>query len=358
MHDLCLDVGPQQYLAPQRDVDELIKSFSLEFKERWNYLKCKVEPNRFKCVFLTGATGFVGRMVLNSIVNWGSGDIKVVCLSRNSTKEEAFQRIKTGLYDARIWEEKHKRQISVVLGDLSVENFGLSAKAFDGLAKGVNAVFHCASLTDLSSAYSEVRTTNTTSILSILRLCTTWRQKHLFFLSTLGQFPAFFALFGKEFKNQSICETSHVDTKELQKLFTPDEIGFPWSKWASEQVVQTAFELGLPGAIFRIPRLWMASTEFGFADIHCFATMVIAASVQEAKFPIGLSTAPLTPVNVVSDLMVSKQRLWSLRDTYGKSVLCPSLCFLLHITFQVSLAFKVKRIHRIYHLLNPLNCTR
>jgi len=305
--------------TPEEDAKRLQDSLLPVLTHALSNLKFGAKPGHFKSVFLTGGTGFFGRLLLTSLLD--VPNLTIYCMVRAPSSKEGLFRIQQGLEESRAWRDDFSKKIHVVVGDLCKSNLGLSAKDYNAVVN-TDAIYHCASVSSFLLPYERLRMENTISLEQVLRLCVASKVKHLFFVSALGIFPAFFLQFGGKYRRSVVAETTKVETDELRSLFTPNVLGFPWSKWACEEALTALFSRGLPGAIFRIPPLWVGCVEWGFANTHHFATRIISASVEEALFPIGATTAPLTPADSVAQ-------------------------------FMVDLSFNPHRLHRVYHLMNP-----
>jgi nucleoside-diphosphate-sugar epimerase len=88
-----------------------------------------------RTVLLTGASGVVGRAVLRRL-----GDVDVVCLVHRSPVAGP--------------------NVTPVPGDISAPMFGLTERAYLELAARVDAVIHCAAVTDFNSADGSLEATN------------------------------------------------------------------------------------------------------------------------------------------------------------------------------------------------------
>lgn len=109
-----------------------------------------VSPDRFSAVFLTGATGFVGRFVLADLLR-RSPELVVHCLVRASGPDGGLERIRRAMRAAEIWDDAFAARIVVHAGDIGEPQFGLDADEFDQLAGSVDAVYHLAADLNLMS---------------------------------------------------------------------------------------------------------------------------------------------------------------------------------------------------------------
>eukprot|EP01054_Gregarina_sp_Poly1_P004682 Gregarina_sp_Poly_1__4681@NODE_24_length_20154_cov_63_859810_g22_i0_p1_GENE_NODE_24_length_20154_cov_63_859810_g22_i0NODE_24_length_20154_cov_63_859810_g22_i0_p1_ORF_typecomplete_len6649_score1079_63ketoacylsynt/PF00109_26/1_3e25ketoacylsynt/PF00109_26/1_3e73ketoacylsynt/PF00109_26/1_5e81KR/PF08659_10/3_3e56KR/PF08659_10/2_4e03KR/PF08659_10/1_6e55KR/PF08659_10/3_4e50KR/PF08659_10/8_1e02Acyl_transf_1/PF00698_21/3e83Acyl_transf_1/PF00698_21/1_6e78Ketoacylsynt_C/PF02801_22/4_7e42Ketoacylsynt_C/PF02 len=261
------------------------------------------EP-KVKRVLLTGVTGFVGRNQVASLLKASTHpDLIVYCIVRARDPEHAVERIKEACEEAQVWEEHFARRIICLPGDFTKEDLGVGAEMFQWLAENIEIVFHTGGDVNLLCNYSKVRWTNTLSVRGILKLCTTHRLKPLHFTSTLGQYPEFFGFFIAEFLHRRLHEDTGPIMEEMEKFFPPKRQGYPWSKWAAEQVIRKAKALGLPAHIYRLPNTYCAYRT-GYTNRTDYATALTISTVQEGMFPISSAFSALTPVDIIADMVV------------------------------------------------------
>ena len=243
-----------------------------------------VPPSGFREVFLTGATGFVGRFLLRDLLV--QDDTRVVhCLVRATDAEHGFERVRTALRQADIWDDGFAPRIKVVAGGLDQERLGLAESEFARLGRDIDAVYHVAAELALTAPYVNVRIANAMSLQWVLDLCLSVRFKPLFFTSTLGLFPEYFCEFAKEFADSRIETHMHPDVNVMKRVFPLGLSGYPWSKLVAEQALLTAQRAGLPLAIFRLTQTGMSTT--GFANKEDMKTRLFTAMVDVGARPRG-----------------------------------------------------------------------
>ncbi len=259
-----------------------------------------VSPNNFREVFLTGATGFVGRFMLRELLRQNERLI-VHCLVRAENAEQGFARLRVALEQAEIWEEAFAPRLRVVLGDISEERFGLSEAVFAGLSQRIDAVYHVASNVGLVLSYADIREQNALGLRPVLELCLSTRYKHLFYVSTMGVFPEYWCNFEREYSGSRIDDQMSPDVADMKNIFPLGAIGYPWSKLVAEQGVLFAKAAGVPVAIFRLPKMGLSST--GYTQPNEYSLRLFAAAVQLEKAPKGFSIERnYEPVDTVSEI--------------------------------------------------------
>lgn len=95
-------------------------------------------------IFLTGATGFLGAFVLRDLLSRHSQVKKVICLVRASDSKKGTSRLREGSRDRGAWDEAwiESQRLEVVIGDLSLEHFGLGQEHWVRIAKEADVVLH------------------------------------------------------------------------------------------------------------------------------------------------------------------------------------------------------------------------
>ena len=259
-----------------------------------------VSPNDFQEVLLTGATGFVGRFFLRELLRQNERLI-VHCLVRAESADHGFARLREALEQAEIWEEAFAPRIRVVMGDSCEERFGLSQTEFDDLCRRIDAAYHLAANVGLVLSYDDLREVNALGLRSVLELCLRTRLKHLFYVSTMGVFPAYFCNFAREYSRSRIDDQMSPDVADMKNIFPLGAVGYPWSKLVAEQGVLFAQAAGVPSAIFRLPLIGLPSS--GYTQANDFPSRLFAAATQLEKTPPGFTLQrQAEPVDTVSEI--------------------------------------------------------
>jgi L-aminoadipate-semialdehyde dehydrogenase len=106
-----------------------------------------------RCVFLTGATGFLGAFILQKLLQRPSSAIsKVVCLVRASNDQEASKRLKQLCTERGVWSDEWIAQgrLEAIAGDLDKPSFGLNAQKWSKLERHVDLIVHNGALVSCS----------------------------------------------------------------------------------------------------------------------------------------------------------------------------------------------------------------
>jgi nucleoside-diphosphate-sugar epimerase len=203
-----------------------------------------------RIVLLTGASGVVGRAVLRRLC-----DFDVVCLVHRSPVCGP--------------------NVTVVSGDIATPMFGLAERAYMDLAARVDAVIHCAAVTDFNRADGSLEATNVAGTAHV----------------------AAFAAAAK-------AVLYHVSTAFVHTTVAGDRgraaIGYASSKSAAEEVVRSS---GVPHVILR-PSVVIGDSDTGeiaaFQGLHQVVAGLFAGIVPvipfDSRWPIDF-----VPVDVVAD---------------------------------------------------------
>jgi nucleoside-diphosphate-sugar epimerase len=247
-----------------------------------------------RTVLLTGASGVVGRAVLRRL-----RDFDVVCLVHRSPVSGP--------------------NVTTVPGDIAEPMFGLAERAYTDLAARVDAVIHCAAVTDFNRTDGSLEATNIAG------------TEHV----------AAFAATAK-------AVLYHVSTAFVHTTVDGDRgrtaIGYACSKHAGEEVVRSS---GVPHVIFR-PSVVIGDSDTGeiaaFQGLHQVAAGLFAGIVPiipfDPRWPIDF-----VPVDVVADAIacvvenrVSKGEFWI---TAGEAALSLDDAIAVGVEFARSLGVSI-----------------
>lgn len=195
----------------------------------------------YNCVFLTGATGFLGAHILRELLK---NKVKVVCLVRN---EERLRQT-LGSYFPK---EYKYFNYKVVKGDIEVPHFGLNDKEYAILVDKVDTVIHTAANVHHAGHYEDFERTNVQGTKNVIDFCND-AGATLHYTSTA-----------------SVSGVGTVAIPKTDKIFDEFvlDIGQKYvqnvyihSKYKAEEAVLQAREKGLKANIYRIGNLtWRMS---------------------------------------------------------------------------------------------------
>src|ERR1700739_4305268 len=190
-------------------------------------------------VLLTGGTGFIGPLLVKSLLEQTRAKSHV--LVRSSGEHQGRQRLRAAMESmgpcpAGLMHMFETRVIPVC-GDLSQKELGLTRGSWDFLANDIDTVFHNGATVNYLLNYDRMRDANVGGTNEVLRLAFEGRAKSFNYVSTTF-------VFGWAVK-KVLYETDSNENMELL------DFGYSQSKWVSEQVVVDARRRGLSARIFR-----------------------------------------------------------------------------------------------------------
>ena len=129
-------------------------------------------------IFLTGATGYLGSIILHRLLQKPHNQIFV--LVRCPTQQEGLDRMIAAAQTYRWWDPSHTSRIHIWPGDLTAPNLSLSPSNLALLSgstpptspnSAIHTIIHNGARVHYSSSYTTLLPTNITPTLTLLRLC-------------------------------------------------------------------------------------------------------------------------------------------------------------------------------------------
>ncbi len=239
-------------------------------------------------VFLTGATGFVGRYFLHELLQ--SGVEKVHCLVRGSTPEHGLEKLQKSMEEYGLWDDAYVSRISVVLGDLVAEQLGIDDRVYANLCEKVDRIYHSAVYMNPMANYDFLAEVNVAAIEKILRLASTGQQKPIEYISTVNIF----------------------NTLEIANEYTPIDgqkhlksNGYAATKFLAEKIILMAQQRGFDINIYRLG-LVIGDSRLGRNDRSQWFYKLLNAAMQLKALPDFQEwNIPLTPVDFVAKSVVA-----------------------------------------------------
>ncbi|MCP4687192.1 MAG: amino acid adenylation domain-containing protein, partial [Desulfobacterales bacterium] len=242
-----------------------------------------------RCIFLTGASGFVGAFLLEACLRKTSAHVH--CLVRAPDPAAGRKRIMENLEKRRLTENVDPSRIHPTPGDLARPLLGLDEKRFHRLAEQVDLIIHNGALVNFTSPYEAVRRANVDGTREVLKLASLARAAPVHYISTTGVLS----------RGRFCHEGSRI---EEQKHATAH--GYTASKWVAEKLVMTARRRGMPCAIHRLGRITGSSRTGACQSDDFFHRMIRGCTALGAAPEETLaSRTDLTPVDFTAEAVVS-----------------------------------------------------
>jgi len=254
-------------------------------------------------IFLTGATGFVGVHLLESLLRRTSAVIH--CLVRlpltkhtsatpaNLTfaASERLRNVFSKSYSLQCDLEVWRNRVMVHVGSLASEHFGLSESDWQQLAKSVDTIYHCGAHVQTLWNYDRLRAANVVGTLNVLALATSISVKAVHFISTMSVvLPS---------RDGSLFE----EDEPLRHGYLEHAGGYAQSKWVADRLLSQASGRGVPTTILRLGTV-SGHRRTGAANPEAFIHRYICGLVQMNAAPHEESVAFMTPVDWVADAIV------------------------------------------------------
>ncbi|MGE3727465.1 MAG: thioester reductase domain-containing protein [Candidatus Sericytochromatia bacterium] len=200
---------------------------------------------------LTGATGFLGRWLLRSLLEESKAPVH--CLVRARSVEEAQERLMQALISTGPIKKDWAKRLVPWCGDLEAEQWGLPNSSWKRLALALDRIIHSGARVHLSEPYERLKDPNLLGTQTALKLQASGRSKALHYVSTLSVFV------GSD-RNQGVAYESD-DLSQTRYLFG----GYAQSKWAAES--------------------WLRQTAGQAGPLHIYRLGLITGDSQSGRFP-------------------------------------------------------------------------
>ncbi|KAF9560767.1 large subunit of alpha-aminoadipate reductase [Mortierella alpina] len=258
----------------------------------------------YQTFFLTGATGFLGAFILSNLLVNNPG-AKVICLVRASTPEKAMERVRSCGETHLIWNEEWvtSGRLSVVMGDLSLERFGLSADAWEMCCRQVDIIVHNGALVHWVYPYPKMRAANVMGTLQGLKMASTYHTKSFHFVSSTSVLDT--AHYGELSDALADSNSRGVpETDDLEGARYGLRSGYGQSKWVAEKLIMAANKNGLPATIIR-PGYVLGHTRTGVTNTDDFIWRLIKGCIELGLVPNMNNAVNLCPVDYVAQCVAS-----------------------------------------------------
>ncbi|MFO0554412.1 MAG: thioester reductase domain-containing protein [Polyangiaceae bacterium] len=246
----------------------------------------RAAPRKPLTVLLTGATGLVGKFILDAMTDpegpvRAANEWTVYCLVRANDDEAARARLEVVM--RALGRANDLSHVKVIAGDLGRARLGLSEARWCALAAELDAIVHAGAEVSWLASYAALREPNVLGTLSLLELAATARPKPLHFVSTISVVPRG-GLEGDRLPFEALAGASP----------------YVLSKWVAEEHVWRAFAAGLDGAIYR-PSMVSGHSRRGAGNPRDFIHRYMAA-VRDLGVYLDLEDEPfdMTPADFVA----------------------------------------------------------
>jgi thioester reductase-like protein len=247
-------------------------------------------------VLLTGATGFFGPFLLNSLLRETPHTFHV--LTRAMDPVHGMDRVRASLRRSRVltpWlADQLEKRVRILCGDLARHNLGLRAEQWKHLAAQIHAVCHNGAVVNYMLGYDALRPHNVDGTRELLRFAGTGVLKEFHLISSTF-------IFGWTVKGVLWESDNNADMANL-------DFGYSQSKWVAEHLVFEAEKKGLKVRVYRPSLISASSLAVGSRDdifVRLLAFILKHGIAVSARNQISLLPADIAADNIVA---IFKQR--------------------------------------------------
>jgi thioester reductase-like protein len=246
------------------------------------------------CIFLTGATGFLGTSLLAELLRASGADVH--CLVRARDERHGSERLHGALEAFSLSDESFAERIVAVPGDLSKPFLGLSVEQFERLSMRIDAIYHCGATVSAVQPYTALRDVNVLGTREVLRFACHGKAKTLHHISTLAVWasPAYANL------NEIGEDADAADCGGLSG-------GYTQSKWVAERLVLAARARGLAVCVYR-PGLVTGHSVTGLCKTDDLTLAAARVCIDRKILPAVEASLDLLPVDYVGRAIVHLSR--------------------------------------------------
>jgi len=236
-------------------------SFIMEKMDTYNHRNSRYfttdlkEKNRYKHIFISGATGYLGIHVFKDLLI--NGEAVIHPLVRAKKTAEGLERIRDKMlfyFDEDIV-QKYSERIVPHTGDLEQDQFGLPDNEYTQLTETLDCIINCAANVRHYGHYSDFEQVNVKGVSRLILLASEGRKKDLNHVSTMSVGAA-----GIKENNFYVFDEYEDDLgSEFDNLYIK-------TKLEAEKMIIQAREKGLNANIFRVGNLVFNSENGKFQE--------------------------------------------------------------------------------------------
>lgn len=243
------------------------------------------QKSQSKTCLLTGATGFLGTHILQHLLLDTSNEI--ICLVRGDNQDACENRITKILNRLSLDSDKYQKRVTVLNSDIADVRLGLSVIRWQTLADEVDYVINAAANVNLVLPYQSMKKVCIDGVKNLIEICFKFRIKPFYQVSTNGIFPENIAV--------------KPEDSQIGNYINNLSSGYSQAKWASERILNSAINIGLPVTIFRPGNIFAVhKANINESDMN----WLILKSIKElCAVPKGLRLE-MTPVDKIAKLIV------------------------------------------------------
>ncbi|MEV4518278.1 beta-ketoacyl synthase N-terminal-like domain-containing protein [Dactylosporangium sp. NPDC049525] len=268
-------------------------------------------PLPFDSILMSGVTGVLGARLLHDLLS--KTDARIRCLVRADSPEAALERIGRllAVYDEEgALRAELRRRVTPVLGDVTLDRFGLDEAALAELAADVDVTIHAAARTTLVSFYDSLAPINVDGTQRMIDFALRTQHRHLVYVSSFSALGDWLLGDNRPFTEFDL---------ELGQEY--DHLPYQETKYHAEKLVRAASDDGLMWTIVRPGNIMGDSVTgrypFGEVNVKGVYYDLLKTVVDTGISAVTANHWDITPVDYVSGGIVELGlRRASYRETY------------------------------------------
>eukprot|EP01130_Rhizamoeba_saxonica_P015697 TRINITY_DN7092_c0_g2_i1.p1 TRINITY_DN7092_c0_g2~~TRINITY_DN7092_c0_g2_i1.p1 ORF type:complete len:313 (+),score=67.03 TRINITY_DN7092_c0_g2_i1:116-1054(+) len=191
--------------------------------------------------------------------------------------------------------DEYLDRITPVVGDLSLEKFGLDDETWNMLDMKISHIFHVGALVNMSQSYSNLRGPNVIGTENVILLSAS-SMKHIHFVSTIGVLD----VYGCKYKDHDYFWDDSLIPHDMVK--TVDTYGaYNISKLIAEYKLVRSM---VPYTIYR-PGFIGSHSQTGFSNLTDFDNRLVKGIITMGAIPQVSAKYDISPVDYVAKSIIN-----------------------------------------------------
>lgn len=242
-------------------------------------------------ILLTGATGFLGAQLIHAMFKYYPHDgLEIYCLVRAVDKAAGMDRLIQNLQHYQCWDERYRRFLHPVCGDLSADHLGLSDETWEYLAAHIDVIYHNGAILNFVYPYEFLKNTNVKGTVETLRLACCGQPKYYHYVSSYSVYDT------PDNRGKRVFEDDSLNT------WRGFSLSYSETKWVSEKLVEIARTRGLAAVVYRPGDITGAAN--GIWEMDDMVSRLLVSTVQMQAVPWANYKFHMTPVDYVAKALI------------------------------------------------------
>ncbi|MFN2425385.1 MAG: SDR family oxidoreductase, partial [Candidatus Binatia bacterium] len=185
-------------------------------------------PAEPRGVFVTGATGFIGRHLVARLLDRAGGPVFVLVRAASLGRLEARR---------REWKDAAGRVVAVI-GDISEPGLGIASPELDRLRGRVGNFFHVAGLYDMSASDADLQRTNVSGTEEAVKAAEAMQATRFHHVSSIAAAGRFAGIFREDMFDEAVgLDDPYFRTKHDSERAVREHCAIPWRIYRPSLVV-------------------------------------------------------------------------------------------------------------------------